>query len=51
MLGGKKIHKTVKTKFNKKQEDERFNAKDKRKHHDKSVYRLLRQQEREDYVV
>jgi hypothetical protein len=50
MLGGKKIHKTVKTKFRKNEED-KLNAKDKRKHHDKTMYRLLRQQEREDYVV
>jgi hypothetical protein len=50
MLGAKKIHKTVKTKF-RKNEDEQNNAKNKRKHHDKTMYRLLRQQEREDYVV
>lgn len=51
MLGGKKIHKTVKTKFKRSEEEPKLDNKGKRKHHDKSMYRLLRQQEREDYVV
>lgn len=50
MLGGKKVYKTVKTKY-KKQEDENLYPKNKKKHHDKSTYRMLRQQQKEDYVI
>jgi hypothetical protein len=50
MLGGKKIYKTPKTKF-RKNEDENLNTKQKKKHHDKSTYRLLRQQQKEEYVI
>jgi hypothetical protein len=49
MLGSKKVQKTVKTKY-KKNQDEYFNPKEKKRHHDKSTYRLLRQ-ERKEYVV
>jgi hypothetical protein len=48
--GGKKYLKPQKTKFRKNTND-RENAKfEKQKHHDKSFYRLLRQ-EKEDYVL
>jgi hypothetical protein len=50
MLGGKKIYKTVKTKF-KGNEEENHSSKQKRKQHDKVAYRLLKQQQKEDYVV
>jgi hypothetical protein len=48
MLTSKKIHKTVKTKF-KKNEDEQV-KKQKQKNKDKNVFRLIRQ-ERDEYVV
>ena len=48
--GGKKIQKTVKTKFKKNRDKENQNL-FKSKHHDKSVYRLVKQQEKEDYVI
>lgn len=48
---GKKVVKTQKTKFRKNQ-DSYENVKQKPKHHDKSFYRLLRQEKEEkDYVV
>jgi hypothetical protein len=50
MLGGKKIYKTVKTKFKEHQEGN-ISSKQKRKQHDKVAYRLLRQQQKDDYVV
>lgn len=48
MLTSNKIHKTVKTKF-KKNEDEQV-KKQKQKQKNKQVFRLLKQ-EKEDYVV
>jgi hypothetical protein len=49
-IGGKKVVKTQKTKFRKNTND-RENAKfNKQKHHDRSFYRLLKQ-EREDYAI
>jgi len=48
MLTSKKIHKTVKTKF-KKNEDEQ-GKKQKQKNRDKNVFRLIRQ-EKDEYVV
>jgi hypothetical protein len=48
-IGGKKIMKTQKTKFRKNKDKETFNG-SKQKHHDKSFYRLAKQ-EKEDYVV
>ena len=47
--GGKKIVKTQKTKFRKNRDRENLNL-HKQKHHDKSFYRLVKQ-EKEDYVV
>lgn len=47
--GGKKFVKPQKTKFRKNKETENIN-KQKQKHHDKSFYRLLRQEET-DYVL
>lgn len=46
--GGSKFQKTQKTKF-KKNEDKEFGAKDKTKpkHHDKSFYRLKKQEDKE----
>ena len=45
--GGKKFIKPQKTKFRKNiDERDEFNTKPKRKHHDKSVYRLLRNEEK-----
>lgn len=49
MLGGKKLQKPVKTKFRQNGE-EHFSNKDKKKHQDKSAYRLMRR-EKEEYVV
>lgn len=49
--GNKKVQKTVKTKFRKERDFENSNGdKKKQKHHDKSYYRLMRQ-EREEYEV
>lgn len=48
-IGGKKTMKTQKTKFRKNKDKETLNEK-KQKHHDKSFYRLMKQ-EKEDYVV
>lgn len=50
MLGGKKIHKTVKTKFKRSEEEPKLDNSNKKKHHDKSMYRLLKQEKR-DYVI
>jgi hypothetical protein len=47
--GGKKIVKTQKTKFRKNRDRENPNF-HKQKHHDKSFYRLVKQ-EKEDYVL
>ena len=43
-VGGNKPQKIQKTKFRKNMESERYNSK-KPKHHDKSTYRLLKQEE------
>jgi len=51
MFGGKKVYKTVKTKFKKQDDGNLFLKDNKKKHHDKSVYRMLRQQQKEDYVI
>lgn len=48
--GGKKFQKTVKTKFRKNTEPKENQKFDKQKHHDKSFYRLARQ-EKEEYVI
>jgi len=48
--GGKKFVKPQKTKFRKNTRDREEAKHDKQKHHDKSFYRLVKQ-EREDYVV
>ena len=47
--GGKKLVKTQKTKFRKNKDRENLNF-IKQKHHDKSFYRLVKQ-EKEDYVI
>lgn len=47
--GGKKVIKTEKTKFRKNQDNENKKMM-KQKHHDKSFYRLVRQ-EKEDYAL
>jgi hypothetical protein len=49
LTGGKKFEKPVKTKFRKNKDVENGN-KQKQKHHDKSFYRLLKQ-ESTDYVL
>ena len=48
LTGGKKYEKPVKTKF-KKNKDQQGNKHDKQKHHDKSFYRLVKE-ERESVV-
>lgn len=48
--GGKKYQKASKTKFKKHKEQQGGKHFEKQKHHDKSFYRLLKQ-EKEDYVV
>jgi hypothetical protein len=48
LSGGKKFQKPEKTKFRKHQESELKNNKQ-QKHHDKSMYRLLKQEK--DYVI
>jgi hypothetical protein len=47
--GGKKIQKTQKTKFRKNKDHESLKL-DKKKHHDKSFYRLAKE-EKQEYVV
>jgi hypothetical protein len=49
---GKKLYRTEKTKFKKHKEKENLNF-NKQKHHDKSYYRILREeiQEEKDYVI
>ncbi len=47
--GGKKYQKTTKTKFRKNRDPEPMKH-DKQRHHDKSFYRLVKQ-EKEEYVV
>jgi hypothetical protein len=47
--GGKKFQKPTKTKFRKNRDHESMKH-DKQKHHDKSFYRLAKQ-EKEEYVV
>jgi hypothetical protein len=49
LTGGKKFVKPVKTKF-RKNKDQQGSKQEKQKHHDKSFYRLVKQ-EKEDYVV
>jgi hypothetical protein len=51
-VGNKLVKKTVKTKFKKNQDFDNNNAKskEKSKHHDRSFYRLLKQ-EKEDYEL
>lgn len=45
--GGSKFEKTVKTKFKKNEDREFTNKQTKPKHHDKSFYRLKKQEEKE----
>lgn len=47
--GGKKIQKPNKTKFHKNRDKEEYKF-EKKKHHDKTLYRLARE-ERKEYVV
>lgn len=49
LTGGKKFQKTVKTKFKKNHDKENQNL-FKPKHHDKSVYRLAKQ-EKEELII
>ena len=49
MLSGKKLEKPVKTKF-KNNDDGNYNNKEKKKQHNKTAYRLMRQ-EKEEYEV
>ena len=49
MIAGNKIKKPLKKRF--KEEDDIEIPKNKKKHHDKSTYRMLRQQQKEDYVI
>lgn len=46
IYGGKKVEKTNKSKF-RKHEESREVFKAKKKHHDKSTYRLMREEEKE----
>lgn len=48
--GGKKFEKTTKTKFKKNLDRETNKNDQKSKHHDKSFYRLAKQ-EKEEYVI
>jgi hypothetical protein len=50
LQGGKKFQKTVKTKFKKNRDKEGSKHFDKNRHHDKSFYRLAKE-EKEDYVL
>jgi hypothetical protein len=47
--GGKKIQKTQKKRFRKNKDHESFNL-EKKKHHDKSFYRLVKE-EKQEYVL
>lgn len=49
-IGGKKVVKTERTKFRKNKDSREFSNNQKKKHHDKSFYRLVKQ-EKDDYVV
>jgi hypothetical protein len=49
LAGGNKFQKIVKTKFKKNQDHESLKP-EKKRHHDKTLYRLARQ-EREEYVT
>jgi hypothetical protein len=49
LSGGKKFQKPKKTKFNKNREQYEIQQMKNPKHHDKSLYRLLKQEK--DYVV
>lgn len=49
LAGGSKYQKQVKTKFKKNQDHEPLKP-EKKRHHDKSLYRLARE-EREEYVT
>jgi hypothetical protein len=49
MLVGNKFKKSIKTKFRKNDNEEQPKLVQKKKHHDKSYYRLVKQ-EREEYV-
>jgi hypothetical protein len=48
--GGKKYEKTTKTKFRKNKDREGNKHIDKQKHHDKSFYRLVKE-EKQEYVT
>jgi hypothetical protein len=50
LSGGKKYQKTVKTKFRKNKENFENQKLGKQRHHDKSFYRLAKE-EKEEYVV
>ena len=50
LTGGKKFQKTTKTKFKKNKDQQGSKHFEKTRHHDKSFYRLVKQ-EKEDYVV
>jgi len=49
LSGGNKFTKPQKTKYNKKSEQREIMQMKNRKHHDKSTYRLLKQEK--DYVI
>ena len=50
LTGGKKFQKPTKTKFKKNKDQQGGKHFEKTRHHDKSVYRLVKQ-EKEDYVT
>ena len=50
LSGGKKFQKTVKTKFRKNKDREGGKHFEKQRHHDKSFYRLAKE-EKEEYVL
>jgi hypothetical protein len=50
LTGGKKFQKTTKTKFKKNKDQQGGKHLEKTRHHDKSFYRLVKQ-EKEDYVI
>jgi hypothetical protein len=51
MIGAIRVEKISKTKFKKRDENNDYdtNGEKKKKHHDKSVYRLMREEDKYDY--
>lgn len=49
--GNKKFTKTVKTKFKKDRDEESKKHERSKKHHDKSFYRLMKEEEKNEYFA